>query len=1180
MAHTPFIGSGREIESRFLAVHKNDLLSHFEGLYGRHTADQTDMNPPIPAIGGSNVQTTLENLAGIITSTGSGFVSVGDADGYAQGTYNVNSSGTPSFAEALTAAQADDRLQNGGIILIMAGTYVVSQSITLNPGITLMGESQGTYLIGETAEQSLFIVSSTVKNLNIGGDSGGGTTAPYSGSQTDQVKLTNLIIFDNLNGADTTLATVPMISVRQGATLVVNNVSFFGKLNDGSATNRVKTKAAIATISGISNPTSVVVENCFFDGLKTAVIFNPQAGDQDYLKVSGCKARIFGQEAVSYTAGADCFIFASVCILEVINNLVTAGATNMKTLVNLGTAGGSTANIRIIISGNIGNISANDAFLLDNDSSSTTLNTLLANNNWGINSESPWTIVVGGSDGDNPVGDLFGPNAVNTLITWANSLGLETTAIINPGTYTVSLSSSATNNVANLKMIGNKKGRNYPILQLNISSTSTDSIGNRYIVLGNHLESLYFTSINNYASVRPAFHPTGTTSQTPAHTMTIKDCVFTNASLNILDPGASSFTDQLGNQAVVSINIFDCQFFQSGSFANNIGLVCPRADLVNISRCYFSGNGYALNVGTETYSTVSRLGHYVFDQVVSDLTNGTINVEAPGTGTTNHYWVIKDSFARITLKNCVVLANSFLIGATPIGGTLQSDPSPFDAFVSITALGITMENCLLSGPNQPFSISGTNYAMPCLKLVPSAQLSLNNCKLHSGGLPCQISSSFGSNTFRDGISIKNCDFQGPADNSSQCLTMLDIDLEPDFTSTNQTEVNISGCSFLNRKIVAGRQVLHTFVTGATYDTHGVVQIYARGMDVNFSNNRIYGALHAPTVNPYTHLTGLAINTFNSDAGSTTNLNATIVNGNHIKIHDNNYAIASAGNSASCGFFRTSALNVVGNVFNFENSAAILASFAGCLVIDTRVLSSVGDGTISNNFFNNQSATGLFTQLSRGYILILSTCDLRGKIVHNSFGNSTIDGVSNTTMVEDNASTANKWLVAYNKNQTQTLAVRGDYGKLAVKDSANTFLVESGIVPSVPTSNAGFVYSSTLTVLFDYNDTSDDQTFIWTVPLAQIIPLGAYVVSVSVPIDVSANPSTTSIASLLYQDTSSSSVDTRNPLTTAGTTLSLTFTAGARPVLPSKGPVAEVVMRCNSNAVCDITVDQMSIVYRW
>lgn len=1179
MVHNPTTGSGREIESRFLAVYKNDFLSHGEGGYLRHTADQTDMNPVIPAIGGANVQVTLENLAGIITSTGSGFVSIGDADGYAQGTYNVNTSETPSFAEAVTAAQADDRLQNGGVILLMAGTYIIDQSVTINPGMTLMGESQGTYLIGETTEQSLFIVSSTVKNLNIGGDSGGGTTAPSPGSQSDQIKLTNLIIFDNLNGSNTTMATVPMISVRKGAALVVQNVSFFGKLNDGSATNRIKTKAAIATIAGVSNPTSLTVENCFFDGLKTAISFDPQIGDQDFLKVSGCKARIFGQEAVSYTAGADCFIFASVCVLEVINNFVTSGATNMKTLVNLGTTGGSTSNVRIIISGNIGNISVDDAFILDNDSSTTTLTTLIANNNWGIHSESAWTIVVGGSDGDSPTGDLFGPNAVNTLITWANSLSLETTAIINPGTYTVTLSSSAANNVANLKLIGNKKGRNYPILQLDISSTSTDSLGNRYVVLGNHLESLYFTSVSNYASVRPAFHPTGIAAQTPAHTMTVKDCIFNDASLNILNLGASSFADQLGNPAGASIVISDCQFFQTGDYDDNIGLVCPRADLINISRCYFSGNGYALNVGTETYSTVTRLGHYVFDHIISDLSNGDITTAAPGSAT-NHYWVIKDLFARVTLKNCVILADAAFAGVTPIGGTLQSDPSPFDAFVSITALGITMDNCLLSGPNQPFAVAGVNYAMPCLKLVPSAQLSLNNCKLHSGGLPCQISSAFGSTTFRDAISIKNCDFQGPSDSSSQCLTMLDIDLEPSGTSTNQTEVNISGCSFLPRKVVGGRQVLHTFVTGAAYDTHGIVQIYVTGMDCNFSNNRIYGALHTPTINPYTHLTGLVINTFNSDAGNTTNLNGTIVNSNHIKIHDNNYAIASATNSASCGFFRTSALNVVGNIFNFENSAAILASFAGCLVIDTRVISSVGDGIISNNFFNNQSATGFFSFLSRAYILILSTSNLRGQIVNNSFGNATIDGVSNTTMVEDNTATAAHWLVAYNKNQTETITVRGNYGNLAVKDTANTYFVESGVIPSIASSNAAFVNSSSNTVFFDYNDTSDDQTFIWTIPLIGIVPTGAYVTAVSVVVDVSANPSTTSIATLFYRDTSSSTNTVQNPLTTSGATLSLTFTTNTRPVTPTKGPVIELLMRCNSNAICDITIDQMSITYRW
>lgn len=1184
MSHTPFVGSGREREGRFLAVHKNDFLSHGEGLYLRHNADQVDVSPALDNVAGSNVQTVLENLAGLIQSSGTGFISIGAADGYdgyGQGTYNVNSPSTPTFADALNAAQDDPRLENGGIILVLDGTYTITETITLRPGITLMGETSGTYLIGETTEQPLFTISHVSKHLTIGGDTGGGATESQAGSQVDEIKLHNLLIFDNLNGSDSTMITVPMVSVQRGANLVVQNCSFFGKLNDGSVVSRAKTKAAIGTTSGVSFSTRVKVQDCFFDGLKTGITFTPGNGDQDWLSVSGCKARIFGPEAVSYTAGEDCFIYASLCVLEARDNFVVAGSANMKTLVNFTNAGGGTTGIRVVVSGNYGNITSNDPYLIDNDSSTTAFPALVANNNWGIHNESAWTIVVGGADGDNPTGDLFGANAINTLITWANSLNLETTAIINPGTYTVTLSSLFSSNVANLKLIGNKKGRSYPVLQLNIASGVTDSIGNRFVVLGNHLESLYFTSSTNLASVRPGFSPTSTSAQNAAHTLTVKDCIFYNTSLNIMDPGSSSITDQLGRTAYLNIVISDCQFIQNNNFANTIGLVCPRSHLVRVERCYFTGYGYAFNIGTETYSTFSHQAHYILDQVTCDLTGGTITIQAPGSGTSNHYGVIQDTSGRVTLTNCRILADQNLGSVSPVNSSLLVLASPFDAFIKITAVGITCENCLFSGPNQTFNVSGTDYAMPCVQLVPSAQLSLDNCKFHSGGLPCQISSSYSSTSLRDSISIKNCDFQGASDAAGICLSMLDVDLEPSSISTNQTEVNISGCTFLPRVGAAGYQVQHTFVTGAAYDVHGMVQIYAKGMDCNFSNNRIVGAIYAPTTNPYTHQAGLVINTYSSDAGNATNPNSSVVANNIIRIHDNNYSSGSATNSASCSYLRSNNIIVNSNVFNFQNKATVLSSFAGCLVLDGRILNTQGDGTISNNIFNNQTTTGNVTSLSRGYISIASTSTIRGKIVHNSFGNTTIDGVSNTALVEDNSSADTIWLVEYNKNQTKTLSVRGGYGKLGVKDTANTLYVEAGVIPSVSSSSAAFQNSSTGTVLFDYNDTADDQTFIWDIPLLGLVPNGAHVLSVSVNVDVSANPSTTSIANLYYRDsTVGIANDSFTPLTTSGHTLSLAFTTNERIVSPEAAPVIWVLGRINSSSTCDFTVDEMTITYRW
>ena len=1178
------LSSGRLKEGGRLVVAKEDFNAHWQtGTAFRHVANQLDMSPQIPGVGGVTVQETLENLTDIITSAGSGFISIGQADGYASGIYNVGTVETPTFTDAFNAAQADDRLINGGIIMVMAGSYVITTSVTVNPGITVIGELGGTYLISETTEQSMFIVSSYTKDLNVGGDSGSGDLDIISGTNVDKIKFYNLIMFDNLNettASSSTMVTVPMISLQQGGNLECEQVSFFGKVNDGAIVNRSKTKCAIGTISGVSAATSLQVKNCFFDGVRNGIIFTPQAGDLDYLSVTNCKGRFFGKESASYTADEDSFIYASLCTANVSNNYITAGHANAKTLVNFTTTGGSTLRLRVIVVGNIGNLTVSSPSLIDNDSG-VTFNGIVNSNNWGVNVGNPWYIVVGGADGDNPAGDIFGPNAVNTIVSWANTLGLEATVIVNPGTYTVTVSSSASSNVANLKFIGNKKGRNYPIFQLAIAASSTDNIGNKFLVLGNHLESIYFISTGAFQSVRPSFDPIGISSQNAAHTIVVKDCVFTNTSLNVLDITAAML-DQLGNTTSTIISIDNCHFDQTGSFADNISLVTCIAHITLIKNCYFMGIGYAFNVGQESYggSAGTTEGILSFENIIIDRSAG-ITTSAPGSLTTDKCCIIKDTTASLAMENCQIFIAKDNITTSPIGGTLLT-AGTFEAFIYIEANNVSLTNCFFNGPNQSFVSGGVTYALPCVQIISNSSLFIDNCKFHSGGLPLQIKSTLpvvqGSN-----FVISKSSFQAVTDDPGTTITMLDCDIEKSGVITsNPIEVNISNCSFILTALTeSARQIKHTNVTGATYDGHGIVQIYSKGIDVNFCNNRIWGSLYAPIVNPYTHISGLMINTYSSDAGNSTWSTSCIVANNNIKIHTNNYSIASAAATASCVFVRTSVANINNNVFEFSNAMAALASFAGCLALDIRAIGGFGDGTVTNNWFGNFDTAGSFTLLSRGYVTILSTTTVRGKIVNNSFGSVTIDGVSNTTLVEDSTSTAaTHWLITSNKNQTVTITANGTLGKQGLRDSSSVLNTEAGIVPSVTASNSRFIWSSVNSVYFDYLDTGNEEIFVWTIPVYTLVPHGAYIVSISVPVDVSSNPSGDSIATLRYRDTSSSSSDVSNPLTISGDTLSLSFATNARPNLPELIPTIELDWQVNGASTSGLTAEVMTITYRW
>lgn len=169
-----------------LSTDRYDFQSHLQGQNPpgytdfRHTADQTDMNPPVLG-GATTVQSSLENIAAFIASqsgAGQGFVTVGD--GYntwvgttgsgpgASGNFNINTPSldtllNPVFASIVafqTAVLAGgnpapvihgfERIQMGGVIVIKAGTYIVKKTINVPPGITLLGEGYGTKIINAT----------------------------------------------------------------------------------------------------------------------------------------------------------------------------------------------------------------------------------------------------------------------------------------------------------------------------------------------------------------------------------------------------------------------------------------------------------------------------------------------------------------------------------------------------------------------------------------------------------------------------------------------------------------------------------------------------------------------------------------------------------------------------------------------------------------------------------------------------------------------------------------------------------------------------------------------------------------------------------------------------------------------------------------------------------------------
>src|SRR5690554_536066 len=132
-----FIGSGRQKEGGFLAVHKQDFKAHIDGTEKdyNHSAESINMSPPIDIfnnlLNAETLQETLEKMANVLANSGQGFISIGD--GYEAGDFNVGDPGIATLNDAFAHAFATDRLQNGGIILLKAGTYYLYQNVQVPP---------------------------------------------------------------------------------------------------------------------------------------------------------------------------------------------------------------------------------------------------------------------------------------------------------------------------------------------------------------------------------------------------------------------------------------------------------------------------------------------------------------------------------------------------------------------------------------------------------------------------------------------------------------------------------------------------------------------------------------------------------------------------------------------------------------------------------------------------------------------------------------------------------------------------------------------------------------------------------------------------------------------------------------------------------------------------------------
>lgn len=1111
-----FVGSGRQIEGGALAARKQDLIAHSQGNYIRHLADQIDMVVPIPNLLGTTVEAQMHSLEGLFASVGSGFISIGNAgpdgysgpDGYALGSYNVNTVATPTLQSAMQAALLDSRLKGGGVLLILSGTYVLTGTVEIPAGITIMGEDAGTLIIGQMANVPMFTIDGYATEYDIGGNDGTGNILINSGSSFWKTKFVNIMLSDNLGGTiasgSASMTSVPIISLKKGANLECSNVTFMGRLNSGTILNRAKTSSAIATTSGTTFGTTLTCHKCFFDGFKSAVVFSPSSGDQDFLTITDCKIRTYGIEGASASfptglAGDSCIV-ASLCNAVITNNYYVGAGTWANVFLNLQTTSG-TKNVRVVVSGNSGSpFSTTSSALVKNSTAGNTFDAVIANNNWGINIDSPWTIIVGGSSGKDPAGDIFGVQAINTILSLANSNNFQATVIVNPGTYVVNGSSNTVNNYCNLKFIGNKNGKNYPVFQLGLSSLSTDILGNQFLILGNHIEGIEFQNATLFSgtSIIPAFNATSYAAQTPAHFLHIKDCIFKDITLYLMDIGSAPFTDTAGDAATLHTIIEDCRFLQTGTYTDNLSLSIPRCNTVLVKNCNFLGNGYALNIGNTKYTSAAIAdASYLLENCTFDQTGYTITTASP-TGVSN-YILINDVTAKVTVRNCQILATSTLGNATAnIGGGLPA-AGTFTKFAYIVGRDTEIIDCIVNGPAQTFTSSAVAYNMPSLFIESKNSARIYNTKFYGGALPLQ----FGGTNFTQGsVFVQGCEFTGTA--TSGQYTQLDIDFNYTTIVANKYTIIISNNTFKGSTITDAL-VLHANMNSASYNAHGVVQIYANNYDVIFSNNKIQTSIPASPAS-YTHYSGAVINCYDSSTNSGTRPCSIAAHDNSIGI-TNLYFSGSATNTATSMWIKSADAKIHNNYFQFYNFAAVgpvvTTNLSGCLYVNTSAINAYSDSVVTGNTFSSRdnfgnSTTG--TAILVGGFVIIDSSSSRGRIVDNSFSDTTLDG-SNTALVYDQTSQPKKWLVANNKNQTESFQIRGNLGIVSNLTNTNggnhPQVVTGGTALTNPVVEFWDLASPSYTYVIKYTTGSGALSFNWNVPLYDILPKGVIITSVSI-----------------------------------------------------------------------------------
>jgi hypothetical protein len=839
--------------------------------------------------------------------------------------------------------------------------------------------------------------------------------------------------------------------------------------------------------------------------------------------------------------------------------------------------------VRIVITGNSGGLYEPAAAALERNlfvdgrsSKTVAVEGVITSNSWGLKYNNDWFFTVG--DGASSVGDITGSSALDTAIIRSQVSNEGVTIVVNPGTYTLTATGSAVGQRP--KIMGNPWFSN-PVI--NVAGTGpAGSLGHNGIHVGMELSNLTFNAVGSAQTID--MYPSAGGTDGRWH---VSNCEFNDVTLNIEQQGSSTYS---------SVEIENCEFNQTGAFANTVSLVMTEStQFINVRSCHFHSTGYALYIGdVSSGQQIQRINieKCLFDGV-STGSNQSIDANSPLGSSFNYYIYLFNgsrqsdvTFRDTTIRFVSDTSSAGVFNYEPLDSTISNQ------LIHVVCGTITVDNCKVFGPYQTYVDSGT-WALPTWYVLARRSVQFLNSRIF-GSLPVKINSDSFSledphnvrTQFNDGawLRIDGCEFSGYENISSVgllsffCPTTLAVELErfDGDTSTSTGVAMITNSSFYSTTDGLATEPTpaqnSVYTSASAYHTVGCVQIYGEGWTVHFQNNDVNSRMERPS-GSFFGQAGVLIDTVGGATKDLADSNA-LVTGNRIAINS---------------------LLPAGVWTEYTTSISIISQFITVTGNIIRMVLAVGPGAgprylFRVNAFSSLDRTASITGNTFYYPTATNDGNMfdwqsstKGMLVDNSFETPAQPGAINSATANDD------WVFERNKSQRKSNLVRVFSGILTdgigIHGPAKWGSINFVNAGSFDVADAASVkYNILVTML----GSSSQDNLDWRIPLSDVVPRGAKVRSISITADISdASDWTVLLMTLYLKKPNGTSVDTtvgsdaKNVLTLAPA--STTATVSLSPSEPiDDRPYAHVSFVLNQDAAktpsCYISA--LTVNYEW